>query len=98
FEDVRRYRDAVQMVHDAGRSIALATLRIIKPSEEGLLRIIAKTQPDAVLVRNLAALTFFREELPNTELIGDFSLNVANELTADLFFRQGLSRLTPSYD
>jgi putative protease len=30
--------------------------------------------------------------------IGDFSLNIANELSADLFVRQGLSRLVPSYD
>ncbi len=36
--------------------------------------------------------------MPHTQLIGDYSLNVANELTADLFLREGLSRLTPSYD
>jgi putative protease len=98
FEDVRRYRDAVGKVRDAGRKIGLATLRIIKPGEEGLLRIIAKAEPDAVLVRNLAALTLFREEAPQIQRIGDFSLNVANELTADLLAREGLSRLTPSYD
>jgi putative protease len=98
FEDVRRYHDAVQLAHDVGRSIGLATLRVIKPSEEGLLRIIAKVQPVAVLVRNLAALEYFREELPQAELIGDFSLNITNELTAALFFRHRLARLTPGYD
>jgi putative protease len=98
FEDVRRYRDAVQKVHDAGMAIGLATLRVIKPSEEGLLRIIAKAEPDAVLVRNLAALALFREEAPQIQRIGDFSLNVANELTADLLASEGLPRLTPSYD
>ena len=98
FEDVRRYREAVPVAREAGMSIGLATLRIIKPSEEGLLRTIAKAAPDAVLVRNLAALTFFRETLPSCTLIGDFSLNIANELTADLFAAEGLSRLTPSYD
>ncbi len=82
----------------AGIPIGLATLRIIKPSEEGLLRTISKAGPDAVLVRNLAALVFFREMLPQCRLIGDFSLNIANELTADLFAAAGLSRLTPSYD
>ena len=51
-----------------------------------------------MLVRNLAALTFFREQAPEMMRIGDFSLNVANELTADLFLREGLSRLVPSYD
>jgi putative protease len=98
FEDVCRYRDAVKKVREAGRTIGLATLRIIKPGEEGLLRIIARAEPDAVLVRNLAALTLFREEAQQIQRIGDFSLNVANELTADLLAREGLTRLTPSYD
>jgi putative protease len=31
-------------------------------------------------------------------MIGDFSLNVANALSADLFISEGLQRLTPSYD
>src|SRR5207253_2282770 len=75
-----------------------ATLRIIKPGEEGLLRQIANCQADAVLVRNLASVTFFRERSPETSLVGDFSLNVANELSAELFRSQGLARLTPSYD
>jgi putative protease len=36
--------------------------------------------------------------LPNARLVGDFSLNVANELTADLLIRSGLDRLVPSFD
>jgi putative protease len=98
FEDVRRYREAVPRARAAAMPIGLATLRIIKPGEEGLLHKIAAAEPDAVLVRNLAALTFFREQSPATTRIGDFSLNAANELTADLLLGEGLSRLTPSYD
>ena len=98
FEDVRRYEDAVAAARKVNVPIGLATLRIIKPSEEGLLRVIAKAQPDAVLVRNLASLAFFRQESPQVQLIGDYSLNVANELTADLLLGEGLARLTPSYD
>ncbi len=98
FEDVRRYRKATVLARAAGMPIGLATLRIIKPGEEGLLVKIAAAEPDAVLVRNLAALTFFREQAPQIARIGDFSLNVANELTADLYLREGLSRLVPSYD
>jgi putative protease len=78
--------------------IGLATLRIVKPGEETWLRMVASFGPDAVLVRNLAGLTFFREQVPQIRRIGDFSLNVANELTADLLANQGLNRLTPSYD
>ena len=98
FEDVRKYADAVPMARDAGLTVALATTRIIKPNEEGLLRHVAAANPDAILVRNLAGLTFFRAERPELPLLGDYSLNVANELTAGLFLRAGLTRLVPSYD
>ncbi len=98
FEDIRQYREAVAIARDAGLPIALATTRIIKPSEEGLLRQVASCEPDAVLVRNLAGLSFFTQENPNLRLIGDYSLNVANELTAAIFVRAGLRSLVPSYD
>jgi putative protease len=98
FEDVRRYREAVEAAHGAGLAVGLATLRIFKAGEDGLLLKIAAAEPDAVLVRNLAALGWFREHAPRMVLIGDYSLNVANELTAELFLREGLDRLVPSYD
>jgi putative protease len=98
FEDVRRYRDAVARAHAAGVPIGLATLRIVKPGEEGFLHTIAAANPDVVLVRNLAALELFREQFPHIRRVGDFALNVANELTAGLFLGEGLERITPSYD
>jgi putative protease len=98
FEDVRRYRDAVARAHNAGVHVGLATLRILKPGEEGFLRQVAGFGPDAVLVRNLGGLALLREEFPHLPLVGDFCLNVANELTADWLFGQGLCRLVPSYD
>lgn len=98
FEDTRRYREAVPKARAAGMAIGLATLRILKPGEEGFLKPILNAQPDAVLVRNLGSLDFFRTEMPNAMLVGDFSLNVANEITADLLMREGLARLVPSYD
>jgi U32 family peptidase len=98
FEDVRRYREAVTRSHAAGMPIGLATLRIVKPGEEGLLRQVAGQGADALLIRNLAALAVCREESPHALLVGDFALNVANELTADLLLAEGLNRLVPSYD
>jgi putative protease len=98
FEDIRRYREAVARAHDAGVSVGLATLRIVKPGEEGFLRTVGGFGPDFVLIRNLAALAIFREEFPAVQRIGDFSLNIANELTAELFLSEGLERITPSYD
>lgn len=98
FEDVRRYREAVPLARAAGMPIGLATLRVFKPGEEGLLAKIAAAEADAVLVRNLGSLAWFRRHQPRLPLIGDYSLNVANELTADLLLHAGLTRLVPSYD
>lgn len=98
FEEVRRYQTAVEMARQAGIPIALATLRIVKPNEDGWLRQIGNYRPDFVLVRNLSALSFYQQHFPHLPLLGDYSLNVSNELTATLFVQQGLQRLVPSYD
>ncbi len=98
FEDLRQYAPAVEAARAAGVKIGLATVRIWKPGEDGLQALVARAKPDAVLVRNLASIDYFRDALPEAELIGDFSLNVANDLTADLLLRAGLTRLVPSFD
>src|SRR5207237_3714898 len=59
FEDVRRYKAAVPRAKAAGVPIGLATLRILKPGEEGFLNVILQAEPDAVLVRNLGAMLYF---------------------------------------
>ena len=97
FEDIRRYRDAVALVRRSGSArIFLATPRIQKSSEEGFFKLIENAEPDGVLIRNLGAISHFSR----TTLIkvGDFSLNVANPLTAQFFKSQGLDRVTISYD
>jgi len=98
FEDVRKYKDAVRLAKAAGLPIGLATTRIIKPCEEGLLQQIADCQPDAILIRNLAGLTFFKQHAPNLTLVADYVLNIANEVTAAIFKENGVTRMVPSYD
>jgi putative protease len=106
FEDIRRGKDAVARVRDAGQEtrIFLATPRIQKAGEQGFFKVIENAAPHGVLIRNLGAIAWFAElnagrplgqRLP---LIGDFSLNVANPLTAEYFISQGLERITISYD
>jgi putative protease len=97
-EDIRRYKEAVAMAREANVPIALATLRIVKPHEEGLLRQILDCQPDALLVRNLAAVSFYHEHAPGIPMIGDYSLNISNELTAGIFNNACVMRMVPSYD
>lgn len=96
FHDIRMYRDAVRLAREHGFAIALATVRMQKPGEMGLLRAIGKHLPDWILARNLAAIDYFREaEIPT---IADFSLNIANHLSAQWMRFLGVQRVTASYD
>jgi len=99
FEDIRRYGDAVQHIrkHEHRAEIFLATPRIQKSAEAGFFKLIERAAPDGVLIRNLGALQFF--EGTGLRVTGDFSLNVANPLTAH-FLKQNtaLEQLTISYD
>ena len=97
FEDIRLYGDAVKRVRDQGSArIYLATPRIQKSSEAGFFKLISRAQPHGVLIRNLGAVSFFKDE--GIPITGDFSLNVANPLTADFLKQTGMERLTISYD
>jgi putative protease len=98
FEDIRRYADVVRQVRAAetGAAILLATPRIQKAGEQGFFKLIENAAPDGVLIRNLGALDYFRGS--NLRRIGDFSLNVANPLTAQLLMGEELEYLTVSYD
>jgi putative protease len=97
FEDIRRYSEVVERVRaTAGAKIHLATPRIQKAGEQGFFKLIENAEPDGVLIRNPGAIEYFREKpLKNT---GDFSLNVANPLSASVLMGRGLNRLTVSYD
>jgi putative protease len=98
FEDVRKYPAAVAAGRAVGMPIGLATVRVIKPGEEGLLKLIGEAAPDAALVRTLAGLAYFARNFPELPLVGDYALNISNEITADLFAGHGVVRMAPSYD
>jgi len=103
FEDIRRGKEAVA----AGRAhrtagsavpvVMLATPRIQKAGEEGYFKLIERAEPDGVLIRNLGAIHYFAAR-SHLQRVGDFSLNVANPLTAEFFLSHGLQRITLSYD
>jgi putative protease len=96
FEDVRRYRAAVVRWGGQGSRLWLATPRIIKAGETGYLKLIAAAGAYGVLVRNLGALEFFRDV--KVIMRGDFSLNMANALTAGVLHGCGLECCTVSFD
>jgi len=97
FEDLRQYREAVELVRGENAEVFLATPRIQKPTEVGFFKMVEKAEPDGVLVRNLGGVNYFKER--DIRRIADFSLNVANPVTARLLMEEGgFENLTVSYD
>jgi putative protease len=96
FEFGKEYHLASERVRALGYKVGIATTRILKPGELAHLKVIERIQPDEVLVRNLGALEYLRNS--GLKLVGDFSLNISNSVSAEWFRSKGLSRLCPSYD
>jgi U32 family peptidase len=102
FENPKKYRDAVTAAHAAKIKnqkskikIYVAPPRIFKTGEEWTLEQVRSCEADGYLVRNYDHLRFFA----NDRRVGDFSLNIANLLSADYFKNKfGLERVTASYD
>ncbi|MDB6038405.1 MAG: yhbU [Verrucomicrobiales bacterium] len=101
FEDPKKYREAVSTVRiatnctDRAVEIWVAPPRIFKTGEEWILKIVRSSDADGYLVRNYDHLKYFRD----CRKVGDFSLNIANQLSAEYFRNQfQLERLTASYD
>jgi putative protease len=109
FEDPKKYREAVTTFHTTrGCSIPSSTInspsapaifvappRIFKMDEEWILNIVKSANADGYLVRNYDHLKFFA----NDRRVGDYSLNIANRISADYFKNKfGLERVTASYD
>jgi putative protease len=97
FEDLKEYREAVGVAKKAGMKVFLATPRIQKPMEAGFFKMVEKAEPDGVLVRNLGGVSYFKER--GIPMVADFSLNVANQVSAGLLMEHGgFENLTVSYD
>jgi putative protease len=103
FEDPKQYREAVGRFRElqqagpdaAGSTLWVAPPRIFKPGEEWILKLVLSCGADGYLVRNYDHLQWFAGQRRR----GDFSLNVANPLTAEHYLRRyGLERVTASYD
>ncbi len=96
FEFNKDYENALRRIREMGFRGGIATTRILKPGELGHLKYIERLQPDVLLVRNLGALHYFQGK--NMTLVGDFSLNISNGISAAWFLSKGLEKVTPSYD
>jgi len=96
FQDIREYREAAARARAAGARLLIATMRIQKPDEMGLMRVLTRHGAHGILVRNLSGLAFCREQ--NIPAVADFSLNATNELTVQWLKTAGAERVTASYD
>jgi putative protease len=96
FQDIRQYADTVEIAHAADAKILIATPRIQKPDEMGILRVLLRHRADGILVRNFAGLLFYAQH--GIATVADFSLNAANELTVEYLRRSGAARVTAAYD
>ena len=94
--DLYGLRPAVERVQAAGLTARVASPRVLKPGEARIIDFLLKLDC-AIVVRPAGLLTALQEQTQQP-LIGDFSLNAANGLSADLFLRMGLARLTPTHD
>ena len=94
--DLYGLRPAVERIRDAGITPRVASPRVLKPQEQRIVNFLLRLDCP-ILVRSGGLLEALqgRHQHP---LIGDFSLNVANQLTADTFFRLGVERVAPTHD
>ncbi len=97
FEFGKDYASSIELLKNNGLVTAIATTRILKPKEYYNLKMILRCRPDKILVRNLGAIEYLKKEC-SIPLIGDFSLNITNSLSADYLLGKGLESVNLSYD
>ncbi len=93
--DLYGLRPSVESVKAAGLTVRVASPRILKPGESRIANFLVSLECP-ILVRSTGLLQALDPR--ERALIGDFSLNTANALTADAYLALGLTRLTPTHD
>ncbi|MBV2168232.1 MAG: U32 family peptidase [Bdellovibrio sp.] len=98
FEFGRDFESSLTMLRQQGLKVGLATTRILKPNEHRNIKHLQSLNPDAILARNLGAVQYLQAHGYQGQILGDFSLNVTNHLTAKYLLEKGLSSLCLGYD
>jgi putative protease len=94
--DLYGLRPSLERIRAAGLQPRVASPRVLKPGESRIVDFL-RSCDCPILVRSAGLLETLRET-PQAELIGDFSLNAANALSAAEFLALGLNCLTPAHD
>jgi putative protease len=85
-----------ERIQSAGLLARVASPRILKPDDQRIIHFLRKLDIP-VVVRSTGLLWAFTGS-PRPDLIGDFSLNAANPISAELLLELGLTRVTPTHD
>lgn len=94
--DLYGLRPSVERVKAAGVAVRVAAPRVLKPGEARITNFLLSLDCP-LLIRSTGVLEALKDQ-PHPGLIGDFSLNTANSLTAAAYLDLGLARLTPTHD
>jgi putative protease len=94
--DLYGLRPSVERVKNSGIPVRAASPRILKPGELRIVDFLISFNCP-ILVRSTGALETLRAKT-SQQLIGDFSLNAANSVSAAEYFDRGISVLTPTHD
>ncbi len=87
--DLYGLKPSVERVRSSGIEVRVASPRILKPGEEKIANFLLSLD-SAILVRSAGLIEMIGRRATKP-LIGDFSLNAANSIAADLLLRSGLS-------
>ncbi len=94
--DLYGLRPSLERVQAAGIPARVASPRVLKPLEERIVDFLIRLGV-SIVVRSAGLLGTLQTK-GFGPLIGDFSLNAANSLTASTFLEMGLERITPTHD
>ena len=89
-------RESIEKIRQAGITPRVASPRILKPQEQKIVNFLLRLDCQ-ILVRSGGLLEALQGRY-NHPLIGDFSLNAANQISADTYFKLGVSKITPTHD
>lgn len=98
FEFGLDFEPSLKLLKENGIKVGIATTRILKPNEHRNVKHLFNLNPDAILARNLGAVQWLQANNYQGQILGDFSLNVTNHLTAQYLLNKGLHSLCLGYD
>jgi putative protease len=94
--DLYGLRPAVEQIQAAGITARVASPRVLKPQEQRIVQFLLRL--DCPIVVRSGGLLEALQGRHTHPLIGDFSLNAANRLSAETYLKLGIERLTPTHD